>query len=224
MQKRCVNRIACISLAGACVFLAVAGGDDVLAATTHAEMAHSAGNVAGMHEEGHPSGGGLPQLDATTFVSQLFWLLVSFTIMYMIFSRRSLPEISGVLENRKNHIQGDLETAERLKGEAQKAQQTYEASLQNARDMASRAMHDAQEAIKANANKQTEAFRKKLDNEINAMDKRLASAKQSAMDDMTTVAAEIASEAAKRIVGINPDIEDAKTVVKSLNGHNAKAA
>lgn len=221
MLKRCVSRIASLYV-GASAWL-VLTAQDVFAARG-ADPTHGAGDVVDLHAEGHPTGGGLPQLDTSTFPSQLFWLFVSFGIMYMIFSRRTLPEISGVLENRQNHIQGDLETAERLKGDAQKAQQTYEASLQNARDAASKALNDAQDAVKAKADKQAEAFREKLEQEVREMEKRLAGAKQSAMDDMNTIAAEIASEAAKRIVGINPDIEQAKTVVKSLNGSNAKAA
>lgn len=185
-----------------------------------AHNARAATEAAGEHE-----GGGLPQLDASTFPSQLFWLAITFAILYLIFSRKSLPEISGVIENRKSHVESDLETAEKLKGEAEKAQHTYEASLQKARADAAGAMADVQEKIKAKSEEQVEAFRATSDKQVKALEKSLKTAKESAMDDMNTVAAEIASEAAKKIVGINADPEHAKTVVESLNGGaNAKAA
>ena len=57
-----------------------------------------------------------------------------------------------------------------------------------------------------------------------ALEGRLGKAQSEAMDDMNTIAAEVASEAAKKIVGISPDLKEAKTVVKSLNDNGRKAA
>ena len=55
--------------------------------------------------------GGLPQLDISTWPSQLFWLMVTFLIGYVIISRLVTPSISSVLENRSNKISSDIETA-----------------------------------------------------------------------------------------------------------------
>ncbi len=184
-----------------------------------ADPAH--GGDASSHEA--PSSG-LPQLDASTFPSQLFWLLVTFVILYAVFSKKSLPEISNVIENRQDHIQNELETADGLKSEAEAAQQAYEESLDNARTLATKALHDAQNKIKTKAEKQSNDFREKTDKDMQALEKRLVKAKTDAMDDMNMIAAEIASEAAQKIVGINPDIEQAKTAVKAINGTKAKAA
>ncbi len=223
MLKNCLKPLNAL-YAGAVVW-AVLPVRAALAESAHAvDGSHGAdhGVDANAHHEG--GGGGLPQLDTSTFAGQIFWLAVAFAIMYMIFSRRSLPEISGVLENRQNHIQSDLETAERLKSEASAAQQAYESGLQEARDAATSAMAEAQERVSAKAEKQAEAFREKADKEIMALEKSLETAKEGAMDDMNTIAAEIASEAAKKIVGIHADPEQAKTVVESLNTGTKKAA
>ncbi len=175
----------------------------------------------GGHGESTP---GLPQLDTATYPGQLFWLAVTFGILYLIFSKKSLPEISNVLENRQQHIQSDLETAERLRSDAERAQHTYEASLEKARAESAKALQEANDRIKAKADKQSDAFRKKSESDIQSLEKRLAKEKESVMDDMNTIAAEIASEAAKKIVGMKTDIEEAKTVVKALNAPKAKAA
>lgn len=196
--------------------------EEAVEAAAHA-VAEAAHHGGGHGHEG--SSAGLPQLDASTFPSQLFWLCVAFAILYFIFSKKSLPEISGVLENRQNHIQSDLETAEKLKSDAEAAHDTYEKGLQSARDEAAKTLNDVQEKIKAKAEKQADTFRQKTEKEILALEEKLFAAKENALDDMNTIAAEIASEAAKKIVGINPDIEQAKTVVKALNGNTkAKAA
>lgn len=174
---------------------------------------HGDGHGDGHHEA---SSSGLPQLDATTFPSQLFWLAVTFVLLYLIFSKKSLPEISGVLENRQQHIEDDLESAEKLKEEAEQAQRAYEESLTDAKEQATKALHDVQEKMKAKAEKQNNDFRAKAEKDIQGLEDRLNKAKEAAMDDMNTIAAEIASEAAKKIVGIDPDLEQAKTVVKAI--------
>lgn len=181
------------------------------------------------HDDAHgaaheAASSGLPQLDISTFPSQLFWLAATFAVLYFIFSKKSLPEISSVLENRREHIQSDLETAESLRTQAEQAQDTYESGLNNARKESSKTLHDAQDSIRIKAEKQTELFREKTEKEILLLEKRLTDAKDRAMEDMSMIAAEVASEAAMKIVGINPDIEQAKTVVRSINDMDAKAA
>ena len=85
----------------------------------------------------HEASAGLPQLDPTWFASQIFWLLIVFGALYFIFSRSILPALSTTLENRHEHIQSDLDTAERLKEEAETVQSNYEAVLVDARAKAS---------------------------------------------------------------------------------------
>lgn len=182
-----------------------------------------AGDALAGHGEGESSAG-LPQLETSTFPSQLFWLCITFGILYAVFSRKSLPEISGVLENRAQHIQSDLETAENLRSQAEAAQNAYESSLNGARHEAHKIMQELQDSLKAKAEKQNETFRKKAEKDIRELEQRIATEKAEAMSEMNGIAAEIAAEAARKIVGINADPDQARTVVESLNGAKAKAA
>lgn len=199
----------------------------------HAAFAAGGGGQHGAEPSGHGaqagehggSSAGLPQLDVSTFPSQLFWLLVSFALLYAIFSKKTLPEISGVIENRQNYIEKDIASAEKMKSEAEEVQKAYEASLGKAREEATRVLADMQDEIRAKADQQSADFRGKAEAEIRALEKSLNKAKQGSMEEMHTIAAELATEAARKIVGIATDIEQAKTVIKAINGSNkAKAA
>ena len=66
-------------------------------------------------------GAGLPQLDITTWPNQLFWLVVTFGIGYIIMSRMITPRIGNVLEQRGRTIQDDLNRAKEAEAEAQAA-------------------------------------------------------------------------------------------------------
>ena len=197
----------------------------VLKSTLSAGLICSLANVAyaggGSHGDAHADahGGGsegLPQFEISTFPSQLFWLTVTFVILYMFFSNKVLPDISSTLENRREHIQDDIDTAEKLKAEAEQAQTDYEAGLRDSRDKAHETLAKAHDSIKSKADKQADKFREKTEQEIAALEKRIENAKASIMDDMNSIAAEVARDAAERIVGISTDINKAKTVVKSL--------
>jgi F-type H+-transporting ATPase subunit b len=182
----------------------------------HADTTHADGHGGEAHGDG-----GLPQFDVTTFPSQLFWLMVMFAIMYFVFSRRSLPAISSVIENRREHVQNDLETAERLRNEAETVQQAYETGLDTARDESTRLVTAAIEDMKRDAEAANQRLRDKGEAESAAVEQRLVAATQAARADMETIAAEIAHEAAEKIFGISTDLKKAKTVVQSINAREA---
>jgi F-type H+-transporting ATPase subunit b len=200
------------------------GAHDVFAASDSHNK--SSGHADASHGGDHHAEGsvGLPQLDVTTFPSQLFWLLVTFVFLYVIFSKKNLPEISSVLENRKNHIQNDLETAGKTRLEAEQVQNSYEESLNKAREDATNEMSSVNDEISAEAEKASNEFREHSEKEIAKAEKNLSKAKKEVLDSMDTIAAEIASEAAQKIVGISTDVDQAKSVVQLINGNNKNKA
>jgi F-type H+-transporting ATPase subunit b len=81
---------------------------------------------------------GMPQLDFSTFPNQIFWLLVTLTVIYLVLSRVALPRIGGTLANRKGTITADLSAAEELKQRAVAAEKAYDEALANARSEAAK--------------------------------------------------------------------------------------
>lgn len=173
------------------------------------------------HAAAAHASGGLPQFDPYWWPSQIFWMVITFTILYVTVARRVLPEISSVLDNRRNQVEGDLTTAERMKAEAEAAQQAYESGLQEARQNASILIGGAHDDLKNSMDEETRLFRTRIEGEIAALEQRLDSMKAAAMNDMTMIAADIASEAARKIVGISTDPEHARGVVSAINNKRA---
>ena len=101
--------------------------------TVLAAAAAEAATEAATEAAAHSGGGGLPQLDAHTFAPQLFWLVLTFGALYFILSRVALPRIGEVLEERADRIVRDLEAAQRLKDDTDKALADYEKALADAR-------------------------------------------------------------------------------------------
>ena len=61
----------------------------------------------------------MPQLNPEFFVTQLFWLVVTFSFLLVFLWRISLPRISNVLEKRERKINEDLTAAKELQSEAE---------------------------------------------------------------------------------------------------------
>ena len=168
-------------------------------------------------EAAHESSGGLPQFDPQWWPSQIFWLAVCFIGLYTVLSAFILPTVGGTLETRRKKIEGDLSSAEAMKQQAEAARKSYETGLDNARAEASAIIANVHQSIKAKAEGQAATFRDTMDLQMEALSKRLDKAKAGAMNDMNTIAADIAREAALKIVGIKFDAQKVQTVVEALN-------
>ena len=154
-----------------------------------AEMAETAGHAA----EGAENGG-MPQLDFSTFPNQIFWLLVTLAVVYLILSRMALPRISSVLAERQGTITNDLGAAEELKLKAQEAEAAYNKALADARSEAQRIAAEAKAEIQADLDKAIA----KADAEIAAKSaeaaKAIAAIREGAMDSVKEVAADVAKD------------------------------
>ena len=106
----------------------------------------------------------MPQLNPEFFVTQLFWLVVTFSFLLVFLWRVSLPRIGSTLEKRERKISEDLTTAKELQNEAEKIQDTIENQLKQART-------DASEMIKSSAltlQDKSQIELTKLDKELDA--------------------------------------------------------
>ncbi len=107
-------------------------------------------------------GGSMPQLDTSTFASQIFWLVILFGLLYTIMSVVVMPRLRDVHETRNRHIRSDLDHAEELKQEAEKAIKAYEKRIAEARAESERILREAVENAAERSRKKNERLAKEL--------------------------------------------------------------
>ncbi len=151
---------------------------------------------------------GLPQLDISTFGHQIFWLVVTLIVIYMILSRIALPRIASVLAERRGTITNDLAKAEELKKAAVTAEENYNKALADARAEAQEIVAKAKADIQADLDVAME----KADAEIAARaaesQKAIDEIRAGAVDSIKTVATDTAGE----LVGVLGGKADAKAI------------
>ena len=73
----------------------------------------------------------MPQLNSEFFLSQLFWLFICFSFLFIFLWKISLPRISSVLKQRDKKINNDLEDARNLQTEAEETQKQIDQELKD---------------------------------------------------------------------------------------------
>ena len=126
------------------------------------------------------------------------------------------PRIGGVLEERRNAVEGDLEKARNASTDAAKVRAEYESDLEIAR---SKAADYEKRAMTEAAKKAEDAEAKiaqKLDNKVAKAEAKLAEAKSTALNNLNDVAAEAAIETVEAIAGIKTTSAQAGKVASSI--------
>ncbi|MGH6855167.1 MAG: F0F1 ATP synthase subunit B' [Aestuariivirga sp.] len=143
----------------------------------------------------------MPQLDTSAWPTQLIWLAITFFALYLVISRLAIPRIGGVIEKRKSTIASDIAQAHALKAETDAAIQSYEAALGEARGKAQAIARDNRNKLNA----EIDAERGKLDQALGAKvagaEKQIAAARDKALADIKSVAADIAANIVNTLIG-----------------------
>ena len=151
---------------------------------------------------------GMPQLDFSTFGNQIFWLVVTLVVIYLILSRVALPRIAGVLAERSGTISNDLAAAEELKANAVAAEEAYNQALSDARAEAAKIVASTKADMKA----ELDAAIAKADAEISQKtaesEKVISEIRATALEGVE----EVAKSTAMALVSALGGKEDAKTI------------
>lgn len=158
----------------------------------------------------------MPQFDFSTFPTQLFWLVVSFTTLYLILWRTALPKISGVLEARQRKIDDDLDRAAASKQEAEAVLAEYEKAVADSTARAQGTIRQAAEQMAAEATRQHEQLAAKLADDVKAAEARIVAAKKAAVQNISQLAVEVSQAAARRLADVEVDAETAGNAVKAV--------
>jgi F-type H+-transporting ATPase subunit b len=146
----------------------------------------------------------MPQLNPLDWGPQLIWLLITFGILYLLMVKVALPRIGGVIEARAAHIAKDLAQADKLRRETEEAIAAYEQALAEAKQKA----HAIVEAGRAKLKEETAAERARLESDLAKRgaeaEARINAAKTSAMRDVNAVAADVAADIVRRLIGFAP--------------------
>ena len=155
----------------------------------------------------------MPQLEVSTFVPQLFWLAVTFVVLYLLMAKIGLPRVGGLIEARRKRIDDDLARAAQLKTEAEVTLAAYQQALAAARAQSQAAVKETTDRLAADAAERQRQLGESLAQRIAEAEREIAAAKQRALAEMHEIAVEVARSVTEKVTGAAADPASLTTAV-----------
>ena len=136
----------------------------------------------------------MPQLDFSTFLPQIFWLFISLSFLYIVLSRYALPRVSDVIEERKDIIAQDIDSAKEYSAESEKAIEELNLKLSEAKANSQNLINKSLQSIKEDNEIKKSSLIKEINNEILEAESKIKEKKETALDEVSSISETLAIE------------------------------
>jgi F-type H+-transporting ATPase subunit b len=160
----------------------------------------------------------MPQLNPEFWISQLFWLVVTFSFLLVFLWRVSLPRIGNILEKRERKINEDLTAAKELQSEAENIQDKIEQQLKQARSDASELIKSSSTSFQDNAQIEISKLEKELDEKINDSSIKIENIKNESLNLIQSQINEITKLTLSKVTSFEVTDDEIKNTVKNTEG------
>ena len=164
--------------------------------------------------------GGMPQLNPEFWISQIFWLTLSFGVLYAVLSKLILPKISANLELRKSQIQENIEAAEKQRESSESKLKEYDNIVQKSKLEAKIIFKNAREKVLKDINSKKEILDEQIEGEITKIEEEIEMLKKNAPEKINKIAIETSSELIKKIIGAEVNNSSISAIVDDLSKKN----
>ena len=161
--------------------------------------------------------GGMPQLNPEFWVSQIFWLTLTFGILYIILSKLILPKISDNLESRKSKILENIEAAEKQREDSETKIKEYEKIISKNKLEAKTIFNQTREKALKDINAKKEVLDKQIDEEIIKAEQEIKSLRDGAPDKINKIAIETSSALIQKLIGAEVNNSSISAIVDDLS-------
>ena len=161
--------------------------------------------------------GGMPQLNPEFWISQIFWLTLTFGILYIVLSKLILPKISDNLESRKSQILENIEAAEKQRQNSEEKLKEYEEIVSKSKMEAKNIFNQAREKALKDIVAKKDVLDKQIDDEISKADQEIKELQKSAPDKINKIAIETSSELIQKLIGAEVNNSSISAIVDDLS-------
>ncbi|MDB4859021.1 F0F1 ATP synthase subunit B [Candidatus Pelagibacter sp.] len=161
--------------------------------------------------------GGMPQLNPEFWVSQIFWLTLTFGILYIVLSKLILPKISDNLESRKSQILENIEAAEKQRQNSEEKLKEYEEIVSKSKMEAKNIFNQAREKALKDISAKKDVLDKQIDDEIGKAEQEIKELQKGAADKINKIAIETSSELIQKLIGAEVNNSSISAIVDDLS-------
>jgi len=166
--------------------------------------------------------GGMPQLNPEFWTSQIFWLTLIFSVLYIIIWKIFLPKIIDSIENRKLRIVNDLNETQKLKENAEKKFKEYNKIIENAKNEAKKIIRESKKKLDDDIKNKKQKFNEEIEKELLNVEKEIKSFKKNSIPNIKKIAVEISYDVIKQTIGAEMNMSNVSAIVEDVTKKTEK--
>ena len=163
---------------------------------------------------------GMPQLDPTYWASQAFWLILTFTVLYISIAKLYLPKIKNNLDDRENKIKDDLDAANKFKDLSELKLKEYEKILENSKKEVIKIHLDSKNKLDKDIQTKKDVMDKEIETEITKAQQEINELKKNSILDIQNISKDLASNIIENISGDKLNESSIKATVADVTKKN----
>ena len=163
---------------------------------------------------------GMPQLDPTYWASQAFWLILTFTVLYISIAKLYLPKIKNNLDDRENKIKDDLDAANKFKDLSELKLKEYEKILENSKKEVIKIHLESKNKLDKDIQAKKDVMDKEIETEITKAQQEINELKKNSILDIQNISKDLASNIIENISGDKLNESSIKATVAEVTKKN----
>ena len=163
---------------------------------------------------------GMPKLDPTYWASQAFWLILTFTVLYISIAKLYLPKIKNNLDDRENKIKDDLDAANKFKDLSELKLKEYEKILENSKKEVIKIHLDSKNKLDKDIQTKKDVMDKEIETEITKAQQEINELKKNSILDIQNISKDLASNIIENISGDKLNESSIKATVAEVAKKN----
>ncbi len=164
--------------------------------------------------------GGMPQLDPEFWFSQIFWLVITFGILYLVLSKIILPKISDNLETRKSQVLENLELAEQQRKESEAKLKEFESVILKSKIEAKTLFNESRKKLLDDINVKRQKLEEEIDREVKIVEAEIKELKKKSPEKINKIAIETSTDLINQLIGANVNNSSITAIVSDIASKN----
>ena len=156
----------------------------------------------------------MPQLDIATFPSQIFWLIVSFVILYICISKLIMPKISKVLLEREKKIKENIKESEILYTKTENISNKCENLRKETKEESKKIISDIKNKTNKKVLENTILLKKELDKRLEIAEKEILNKRNKVLSNLSSISALLSEEILKKISNKEINTKELNLIIK----------
>ena len=161
--------------------------------------------------------GGMPQLNPEFWVSQIFWLTITFGILYLALSKIILPKISANLESRKLEISDNIEAADKQREESERKLKEFDDIILKSKIEAKNIFVQTREKVLKDISVKRDILDEKINQEINKAEEEINHLRKDSPAKINKIAIDTSAELIKKLIGTEVNNSSISAIVDDLS-------